>query len=33
MRQAKPEISDYTALHYLINHESFHPRQGDAPSY
>jgi ferrous iron transport protein B len=19
-----PEISDYTALHYLINHESFH---------
>jgi ferrous iron transport protein B len=24
MRQAMPEISDYKALHYLINHESFH---------
>ncbi len=23
MRQAMPEISDYKALHYLINHESF----------
>ena len=23
MRQVMPEISDYTALHYLINHESF----------
>ena len=24
MRQMLPEISDYSALHYLINHESFH---------
>ena len=24
MRQMMPEISDYSALHYLINHESFH---------
>ena len=24
MRQVMPEISDYKALHYLINHESFH---------
>src|SRR3984957_13627203 len=24
MRQMMPEISDYGALHYLINHESFH---------
>ena len=24
VRQIMPEISDYTALHYLINHESFH---------
>jgi ferrous iron transport protein B len=24
LRQAIPEISDYKALHYLINHESFH---------
>ena len=24
MRQVIPEISDYKALHYLINHESFH---------
>ncbi len=24
MRLVMPEISDYKALHYLINHESFH---------
>ncbi|HEY8734406.1 MAG TPA: FeoB small GTPase domain-containing protein, partial [Puia sp.] len=24
LRHAVPDISDYTALHYLINHESFH---------
>ena len=24
LRQMMPEISDYSALHYLINHESFH---------
>ena len=27
LRQIMPEISDYTALHYLINHESFGFRQ------
>ncbi len=30
MRQMIPEISDYSALHYLINHESFHFNQDTA---